>query len=434
LRSIEDTDGRLSLPERAGVDIAVALRLARGAGGEPAALASHAAVGSSTPSGSLSFRSRLKQGLRPVAAAAYRLVKPVVRPVAFRLRAYFVAPIIAELKGQHEEARRLNLGPEALLDQRLAACSLQTVQELQHTRDLLQRRIDSLSSELDALRTLAPQLTRIEQYGYTAARRVALPSGPDEMLVRTVAGYVVCPASDTGLLATLMEGGELEPGTRMLIQRLLRPGDCFVDVGADVGLHTVAAGFALQGRGRIVAFEPFPQICRLLRKTLWINGFGTLADAREAAASDRAGTQSMHAGIAGSHHSHDEPDRSRPPFELRLERIDDAVGPGARVDLMRIGAEAVALDVLAGARATLAANPDIGLIVKCDASHLQRSNRSIEDWLQAFRQLGLDFGLMNPQSGAIEPRTPGELASRPSLDLFFARPGSPTWDRVRGLK
>src|SRR5437016_2313507 len=49
---------------------------------------------------------------------------------------------------------------------------------------------------------------------------------------------------------------QYEPDVWREVMAELRPGDTFVDVGAFIGLYTVAAASRLRNYGRIVAFEP----------------------------------------------------------------------------------------------------------------------------------------------------------------------------------
>ena len=65
--------------------------------------------------------------------------------------------------------------------------------------------------------------------------------------------------------------GTYEADKQRLLQTLLREGDCFFDVGANVGFFTLLAS-ALVGRsGRVVAFEPLPQNLAFLRRHLLLN-------------------------------------------------------------------------------------------------------------------------------------------------------------------
>jgi hypothetical protein len=120
---------------------------------------------------------------------------------------------------------------------------------------------------------LCARLDRIEQHNFDPFRRTAVSFGKGEVLFTSEVGCVFCSTSDHNVLARLMDTGELERGARMLIQRFLSPGDVFVDVGASFGFYTLSAARAMQGCGKIIAFEPFEPARRLLEKSVCMNGF-----------------------------------------------------------------------------------------------------------------------------------------------------------------
>lgn len=57
-----------------------------------------------------------------------------------------------------------------------------------------------------------------------------------------------------------------------LLARVLRPGGVFVDVGANAGVYSFWAHRCMQGRGRIVAVEPDPEMRRRLAFNARTNG------------------------------------------------------------------------------------------------------------------------------------------------------------------
>jgi FkbM family methyltransferase len=97
----------------------------------------------------------------------------------------------------------------------------------------------------------------------------------------------------------------------------LRPGDVFYDVGSDCGLYAIPA--ALKGC-TVVAFEPFPASCRLLRENLKRNHLDSVKVVT-AALSDSSGECFLESDTQDGFHS------------PRLVGNTDAVGKGARVVL-----------------------------------------------------------------------------------------------------
>ena len=77
-----------------------------------------------------------------------------------------------------------------------------------------------------------------------------------------------------------------DTGPMEALERLLAPGDVFYDVGANIGLYSVAAGALVRASGRVVALEPDPANCALLLKNLHLNSIsGTVV---QVAVGDRA--------------------------------------------------------------------------------------------------------------------------------------------------
>jgi len=93
--------------------------------------------------------------------------------------------------------------------------------------------------------------------------------------------------------------GTYEADKQRLLQTLLREGDCFFDVGANVRFFTLLAS-ALVGRsGRVVAFEPLPQNLAFLRRHLLLNRVRNAA-VYDAAVSDAAGVVAFAEGDSRS--------------------------------------------------------------------------------------------------------------------------------------
>jgi FkbM family methyltransferase len=80
-----------------------------------------------------------------------------------------------------------------------------------------------------------------------------------------------------------------EPEIVNLIQRAVRSGDVCLDVGANVGAHTLVMARAAGPKGRVVAVEPHPRIGARLLQNLALNHLDNVTVVR-AAISDKDGT------------------------------------------------------------------------------------------------------------------------------------------------
>jgi FkbM family methyltransferase len=301
-------------------------------------------------------------------------------------------------------------------------------EETQALRAKLQEEMQALRAKLQhEMRTQVAELTaRLD-------RRAMVVCGPEEVLVRSELGYVLCAPRDYALVRGLLEG-EFERGTRLLMQKLLGPGDVFIDVGANIGLHTLAAARAMQGLGRIVAFEPCEPTTRLLEKTVGLNGFSGIVDIQQAAVSSRSGRQQLLLEATSDHHglssvSHPA-DTHRAPVDVCCVTLDEFTASNPVVTLIRIDAHGAELDVLGGSGSLIRQNEDVALMVKFGPAYLRRAGHTTRDWLSRFEALGLAYRVIDNETGVPESWAEEKLDRVESVDLLFARPGVEVWRKA----
>lgn len=149
----------------------------------------------------------------------------------------------------------------------------------------------------------------------------------------------------------------VEPELRQL-QRLLSPGDVFIDVGANVGLYALKAARLVGAGGRVVALEPGAEAYGHLAANLALNDFGW-ATPMKVAASDRAGEAVLHHVPLGrdpqafSLIANDRAEEGETVETLTLDSLVARCGLD-RVDLIKIDVEGAEPLVIAGARKMLA--------------------------------------------------------------------------------
>lgn len=137
------------------------------------------------------------------------------------------------------------------------------------------------------------------------------------------------------------------------LARALLPRDgVFIDVGANVGLHTLAIAHHVSEGGAVVAFEPHPVNHRLLVHNLEQNCLRHVV-AENCGLAEAAATLTGTARADGGNWSL--ASRGDYQFEVRLVRLDDYLcdHPLPRLDLMKIDVEGAEVRVLRGARQTI---------------------------------------------------------------------------------
>ena len=92
-------------------------------------------------------------------------------------------------------------------------------------------------------------------------------------------------------------GGPYEPMLVSIVRELTKPGRVIVDVGANLGNHTIY--WAKAGR-RVIAFEPNPLTRSALLESVRLNNLHDLVDVRSVALGARTGTGTLHSLLAGN--------------------------------------------------------------------------------------------------------------------------------------
>jgi len=91
-----------------------------------------------------------------------------------------------------------------------------------------------------------------------------------------------------------MAFGLYELDTARIIRKLLRPGDTFVDGGANIGYFSLIAAKAVGPAGRVHAFEPQPDNRRRLEEHVAMNSLSKVVTIHPVALSDARGRMELH--------------------------------------------------------------------------------------------------------------------------------------------
>ena len=90
--------------------------------------------------------------------------------------------------------------------------------------------------------------------------------------------------------------GEWEPDLTAYIRDSLKPGDAFIDVGANIGYFTALAARRVGSAGKVVAIEASPAVFRSLGETVELNRLGDAVRCVNEAAAAAPGTIVLYSG------------------------------------------------------------------------------------------------------------------------------------------
>lgn len=180
------------------------------------------------------------------------------------------------------------------------------------------------------------------------------------------------------------------------MQAVLRPGDHYLDVGANTGLHTLLASTVTD---RLTCVEPEPRNLERLRHTLELNGLNE-AVVLAVAADEREGRVAL-AGDDVFTRVSDEAGAATVP----AVRLDRALGPQARVDLAKIDVEGAEGRVLRGLT-DLMERGALPLIAFECFGHLRVFGEQAADLLNWLRARGYTVAVYDHEARRLDARDP----------------------------
>jgi FkbM family methyltransferase len=200
------------------------------------------------------------------------------------------------------------------------------------------------------------------------------------------------------------------------ILKMLQPGMTFFDIGANIGVFSVAAGRCLQEtQSSIYAFEPCPGTFAILEKNLHENELAGV-HAQCVAVSERSGAASLYVNAEMKDGLNSLEDPSHGDAEVvgtvpvRVTTLDEFVAENEipRVDVMKVDVEGAELLVFRGARGLLA-RADAPLILYegyswCTAGFHYHPVEIM--WL--LEGFGYEIFVLDSASGCVRQRNPGE--------------------------
>jgi FkbM family methyltransferase len=272
---------------------------------------------------------------------------------------------------------------------------------------------------------LAWATRRFQPKGIDRLVRMLYPPGNDRP-IRSVVDY------DEGLLfhcdtQSFLEWyiffyGAFRPEVSRLINRMLRPGQVAIDIGANVGMHSVIMANRVGPTGHVVVFEPDPHPMGRLRRNMALNGIDWVTTV-EAAVSARSETRTfyLHDDTIGNFANASlvaaNVGKQTASVEMQVVSIDEWMrdNPLPRVDVIKLLAQGEEYNALQGMRGLIERDrPKIFFLY--EPSYWHRQDLELMDAVKFFA--GHGYGVQE-----VEFRSRREVVGEiPKGQVFLATP------------
>lgn len=213
------------------------------------------------------------------------------------------------------------------------------------------------------------------------------PERLGEHVMQTLHGFAlkIDPSVDKGVELSIFETGTYEKGLLHLLKDFLKDGDCFVDVGANIGFMTIYAAKQVGDTGKVFSFEAHPDTFR------WLNFNTTLNKIKNVESFNFAlGAEEGQARIydnwqvnrgAASLVVKEEGSKSYP---IQLKRLDDSLPEGTKLKVIKIDVGGLELAALKGAQQTIKTHRPILIVSIASLKNNQQKNTELIDFIDQF--------------------------------------------------
>lgn len=203
---------------------------------------------------------------------------------------------------------------------------------------------------------------------------------------------------------SIIHGGMWEKATTALLLELLRNDVDLIDVGANIGWHSVIAGHRLGARGQVHSFEPEQQNLEKLRMNVALSGLGNVVvNGWALSDSNRVDVLNLSADNLGDHRL-GQWCAGRRTVSVEVRRLDDYSGIRCRPLVIKLDVQGSEFHVLRGSLNLLSSHQhEIVLLCEIAPMMLKECGTSVDDLCELLIANGFAAAIIDQHAGSIEP-------------------------------
>ena len=286
-----------------------------------------------------------------------------------------------------------------------------TASSIQSTRRML-------AEEAQRAQTVADRAAK--KLEFLQSRNVIPLTAQGLVMCRNPLGFLAAPADDLATIGSLADGVLPEQGTLKVVEKFLKAGGTFVDVGANVGLYSLLAARVVGAGGKVIAIEPAPAATQALKATVHANGLSNIVSVKELAAGAEKGLGTLFIAQNSGHSTLLPSDGANGTVVAPIAPLDDLLD-GQVPDMVKIDVEGWEPNVIEGMKGLLRANPNLIVIMDFEPAHIRSTGLSAAAWVERMFAAGLQIFEIDERNGELTPLRKQGLEEIVSINVLIAR-------------
>ena len=190
---------------------------------------------------------------------------------------------------------------------------------------------------------------------------------------------------------------KFEIGTAKVFEETVQPGDCVLDIGANVGFFTLLAAKLAGPEGKVYAFEPEPSNYEVLLKNLALNNYDQVEAIPKAVSSENGEAQLIISALDSGFHSLAHlnlPERGTVTVEtITIDSFLEERG-WPQVDFIKMDIEGWEIAALDGMEQYFKRDGSVKLVIEFCPWIMATVDVSPESFIERMESYGLDVNLI----------------------------------------
>ena len=156
--------------------------------------------------------------------------------------------------------------------------------------------------------------------------------------------------SKKGLALSISHYGTYEELESKIMEEKIEMGNIVVDVGANIGLHTLNMAKIVGNTGQVFAFEPDPSNFEILKKNVKINNYKNIILEQKAVGDKHGRTTLYQSDHPGKHRIFPQTEQAKSQVQVELTNLDNYFDSDMidKINFIKIDVEGLEFSVLKG--------------------------------------------------------------------------------------